>query len=48
MNYSRQKRNRRNYFSGYSICFKYDESFFEKENTGIITQLVLGRYENGL
>ena len=30
------------------IDFKYDESFFEKENTGIIPQLVLGRYENGL
>ena len=30
------------------VDFKYDESFFEKENTGIIPQLVLGRYENGL
>ena len=29
------------------VDFKYDESFFEKENTGIIPQLVLGRYENG-
>jgi hypothetical protein len=30
------------------VDFKYDESFFEKENTGIIPQLVLGRWENGL
>lgn len=30
------------------VDFKYDESFFEKENTGIIPQLVLGHYENGL
>ena len=30
------------------VDFKYDESFFEKENTGIVPQLVLGRYENGL
>jgi hypothetical protein len=30
------------------VDFKYDESLFEKENTGIIPQLVLGRYENGL
>ena len=30
------------------VDFKYDESFFEKENTGIVPQLVLGRWENGL
>ena len=30
------------------VDFKYDESFFEKENTGIVPQLILGRYENGL
>jgi hypothetical protein len=30
------------------VDFKYDESFFEKENTGIVPQLVLGRLENGL
>ena len=30
------------------VDFKYDESFFEKENTGIVPQLVIGRYENGL
>jgi hypothetical protein len=30
------------------VDFKYDESFFEKENTGIVPQLILGRWENGL
>ena len=30
------------------VDFKYDESFFEKENTGIVPQLVIGRWENGL
>jgi len=30
------------------VDFKFDESLFEKENTGIIPQLVLGRWEDGL
>jgi hypothetical protein len=30
------------------VNFQYDKSFNENENTGIIPQLVLGRYENGL
>ena len=30
------------------VDFKYDETFFEKENTGIVPQLVIGRWENGL
>jgi hypothetical protein len=30
------------------VDFNYDESFFEKGNTGIVPQLVLGRWENGL
>jgi hypothetical protein len=30
------------------VNFKYDESFFAKENTGIIPELVLGRLEDGL
>jgi hypothetical protein len=30
------------------VDFKYDESFFEKENNGIVPQLILGRWENGL
>lgn len=29
------------------VDFSYDESFFEKEGTGIVPQLVLGKYENG-
>ena len=29
------------------VDFKYEESFFEKYNTGIIPQLVLGYYEDG-
>ena len=28
------------------VNFEYDESFFEKENTGIVPQLILGRWEN--
>jgi len=30
------------------VDFKYEESFFESEGTGIIPQLVLGRWEDGL
>ena len=29
------------------VNFKYDESFFEKENTGIIPDLIIGRWEDG-
>jgi hypothetical protein len=29
------------------VDFKYDESLFEKYNTGIIPQLILGSYEDG-
>jgi len=29
------------------VDFDYDESFFEKEQTGIIKQLVLGRFFDG-
>ena len=29
------------------VDFCYDESFFEKEQTGIIKQLVLGRFFDG-
>lgn len=29
------------------VNFDYDESFFEKEKTGIIPQLILGTFENG-
>lgn len=39
----------RNYSEDWKIVvdFEFDESFFEKENTGIVPQLVLGRWENG-
>lgn len=29
------------------VNFDYDESFFEKEKTGIVPQLVIGNFENG-
>lgn len=29
------------------VNFEYDESFFDKENTGEIPQLILGYWENG-
>ena len=29
------------------VEFNYDNSFFEKEGTGIVPDLVLGRWENG-
>ena len=39
----------RNWMSDEKIVvnFKYDESFFEKENTGIIPDLIIGRREDG-
>jgi len=39
----------RNYLEDWKIVvdFEYDESFFEKEDTGIVPQLIIGRWENG-
>ena len=39
----------RDYLENWKIVvdFEYDESFFEKEDTGIVPQLIIGRLENG-
>ena len=39
----------RDYLENWKIVvdFEYDESFFEKEDTGIVPQLIIGRCENG-
>ena len=39
----------RNYSEDWKIVvdFEYDESFFEKEDTGIVPQLILGRSSDG-
>ena len=39
----------RDYLENWKIVvdFEYDESFFEKEDTGIVPQLIIGRWENG-
>jgi len=29
------------------VDFEYDESFFEKEDTGIVPQLIIGRWADG-
>ncbi len=39
----------RNYLEDWKIVvdFKYDESFFEKEDTGVVPQLIIGRWADG-
>jgi len=39
--------NHNNYEDRLIVEFNYDESFFEKEGTGIIPDLDLGRWEDG-